>query len=136
MATNRLTDNESAGVGELVAGIVKDLEALTTQHIRLFKKDLREDFQHIRDATGWLAVGLGILLIGGVLLGVTLVYGLLALFPAMPAWVAFALITVVFLGAGTALLCVGRERIKQATPLAEKSIETLQEDVQWAKNPK
>jgi hypothetical protein len=75
MATNRLTENESVSVGELVQGIVKDLEALGTQHIRLLKKDLKEDFQKLREATLWLAVGLGVLLVGGALLGLTLSAG-------------------------------------------------------------
>lgn len=136
MATNRLTDNEGVSVGELVSGIVKDLEALAVQHIRLFKKDLKEDFQKLREATLWLAVGLGVLLVGGAMLGLTLAYGLMALFPNLPAWAAYGLITVLFTAAGAGLLCMGRERIREATPLAEKTIETIQEDVQWANQSK
>jgi len=136
MATNRLTENESVSVGELVQGIVKDLEALGTQHIRLLKKDLKEDFQKLREATMWLAVGLGVLLVGGALLGLTLVHGLLALFPEMHSWVAYALVTAVYVAAGAGLLALGRQRLDDATPLAERTMETIAEDVKWASQPK
>lgn len=136
MATNRLTENDSVSVGELVQGIVKDLEALATQHVRLFKKDLKEDFQKLREATMWLAVGLGVLLVGGALLGLTLVHGLLALNPDMHEWVAYALVTAVYVAAGAALLALGRKRLLDAAPLAERTMETIAEDVKWASQPK
>lgn len=135
MATNQLTEHEeSVGLGELIKGIAKDLESLATQHMRLFKKDLKEDLQKVREATAWLAVGLGVLLVGGALLGLMLVHGLIAL--EMRPWAAYGLVGVLFTGVGVVLLFVGRQRIKSAMPLADQTIETLEEDVKWLKNPK
>jgi Putative Actinobacterial Holin-X, holin superfamily III len=46
-----------------------------------------------------------------------------------------ALLTAVLLGIIAAVLFViGRNRLKQVNPTPEQTIETLKEDVQWAKN--
>lgn len=134
MSTNQMTEHESVSVGELIKGIAGDMEALATQHMRLFKKDLKADFQKIREATAWLAAGLGVLLVGGALLGLMLVHGLIAL--EMQPWAAYGLVGVLFTGAGAALLCVGRQLVKAAMPLADQTIDTLEEDVKWLKHPK
>jgi uncharacterized membrane protein YqjE len=119
MSTNQMTEHESVSVGELIKGIAGDMEALATQHMRLFKKDIKEDFQKIREATAWLAAGLGVLLVGGALLGLMLVHGLIAL--EMRPWAAYGLVAVLFTGVGVALLCIGRQRIKSAMPLSPSS---------------
>ena len=46
-----------------------------------------------------------------------------------------ALLTAVILGIVAAVLfVVGRNRLKQVNPKPEQTVETLKEDVQWAKN--
>jgi hypothetical protein len=59
---------------------------------------------------------------------------ILALAAVMPSWLAALIVAVVY-GAVAAILALqGRNRIKQATPpVPEQTIETLKEDVQWAK---
>ena len=52
----------------------------------------------------------------------------------MDTWVAALIVGVIYLaGAGIAAV-MGREKIREATPLApEQAVETTKEDVQWAK---
>jgi uncharacterized membrane protein YqjE len=59
---------------------------------------------------------------------------ILALNAALPAWLAALIVAAVY-GVIAAVLGVqGRDRVKQATPLApEQTIETVKEDVEWAK---
>jgi hypothetical protein len=46
-----------------------------------------------------------------------------------------ALITAVVLGIIAAVLfSIGRKKLKQVNPKPEQTVETLKEDVQWAKN--
>ena len=60
---------------------------------------------------------------------------ILALAEAVPAWLA-ALIVAVALGAVAAVLGLrGRDKVQEATPPAPQTVETVKEDVQWAKNP-
>src|SRR6266566_1951667 len=59
---------------------------------------------------------------------------ILALNAALPAWLAALIVAAVY-GVIAAVLAVrGRDRVKQVTPLApEQTIETVKEDVEWAK---
>ena len=60
---------------------------------------------------------------------------ILALAEAVPAWLA-ALIVAVALGAVAAVLGLrGRDKVQEATPPVPQTVETVKEDVQWAKNP-
>jgi hypothetical protein len=53
----------------------------------------------------------------------------------MPAWLAALLVAVVYGVIAAVLALRGRDRVKQATPLVpQQTIETVKEDVQWAKN--
>jgi len=136
METNRLSHTAEQDVGELLKGAVHDLETLATQHMKLFKAEIKEETRKIAEGGISLAIGGAILLIGGVMLGITLALALLAIFPQLPWWAAFGIITLLFCGAGALALVLGQQRIAAATPIAEKTQEEIQEDVKWLKNPK
>lgn len=132
MAVNRITDSE-ADVGTLVKGIVQDVERLAKQHIDLFKKDIREDLRQLRDAAIALGAGAVALLIGGVVLALALAE---VLDLVTDRWAAFGLVGTLIVAIGGVLVFLGINRIKAATPVAEHTVETLEEDVQWMKDPK
>jgi nitrate/nitrite transporter NarK len=59
---------------------------------------------------------------------------ILALNAVMPAWLAALLVAVVYGIVAFVLVKQGQARMKRATPpVHEQTIETLKEDVQWAK---
>ena len=59
---------------------------------------------------------------------------ILALNAVMPAWLAALLVAVVYGIVAFVLVKQGQARMKRATPpVPEQTIETLKEDVQWAK---
>ena len=52
----------------------------------------------------------------------------------MDVWLAALIVTAVYAVVAGVLALRGRERIQQATPpVPEQTIETVKEDVQWAK---
>ena len=52
----------------------------------------------------------------------------------MPAWLAALLVAVVYGVVAAVLAMRGRAKVKQATPpVPEQTIETVKEDVEWAK---
>jgi hypothetical protein len=53
---------------------------------------------------------------------------------AMDFWVAALIVTVLYGAIAAVLAMSGRDRVKQATPPAEQTVETVKEDVQWAKS--
>jgi uncharacterized membrane protein YqjE len=139
MATNRLSEAESENVGQLVKGIVADVEKLAQQHIELFKKDMRDDLKKLKEGTFSLGLGLGVGLIGALLLGLALSNLILLLFPAPLdhwRWAAYGIIGILITGASAFMLYQGGKEVEKATPVAEKTMEALEDDVKWLKQPK
>jgi hypothetical protein len=52
----------------------------------------------------------------------------------MPAWMAALIVGVVLLIVSGMLLMIGRTRLKQVSPKPEKTIETMKENIEWAKD--
>jgi drug/metabolite transporter (DMT)-like permease len=133
MDTNRLTSTES-DVGTLIKGAFQDLEKLATQHIKLFKKEINEDVTKAGEGFAALIIGLNIFFIGGVLLCFALAHGLMH--AGLPDWAAYLIVGVlVCIGGGVALF-LAQNRLKAAANVAPKSLEEIEEDAKWLKNPK
>jgi F0F1-type ATP synthase assembly protein I len=134
---NRYTNTAEADVGDLIKGAVHDIETLATQHIKLFKTEMKQEISQLTQGAISLAAGGAILLIGGVMVAITLALALLAMFPNhLPWWGAFGIVAGIICGIGAGALLLGMKRIDDATPLADKTQEEIKEDVQWLKNPK
>jgi CHASE3 domain sensor protein len=133
MDTNRITNAES-DVGTLIKGAFQDLEKLATQHIKLFKKELTEDAKKAGEGFLSLLIGLNVFFIGGVLLAFALAHGLKN--AGLSDWAAYLLVGVlVCIGGGVALF-LALNRLKAASNVAPKSLEEIEEDAKWLKNPK
>ena len=80
----------------------------------------------------WGAAGVIALLAGGALTA----FLILALDGAMPNWLAALIVGVVYAAIAGVLYVSGKQRVEEAgSPVPEKTIETVKEDVQWAKHP-
>ena len=51
----------------------------------------------------------------------------------MPTGVAFLIVAVVVAIVAAVLFAAGRTRMKEATPVAPQTVDTLQEDARWAR---
>jgi uncharacterized membrane protein YqjE len=124
-------DVEGRSVGDLLGEVTGNLSKLMRQEVALAKVELKEEAAKAGKAGGLLggAGAVGYLVL--VFLSLALMF---ALDNAMGiGWAA--LLTAVLLGIVAALLFViGRNRFKQINPTPEQTVETLKEDVQWAKN--
>jgi len=134
MDTNRIANAES-DVGTLIKGAFQDLEKLAEQHIKLFRKEVKQDATEAAQGFVALLVGLNVLFIGGVLLAFALAHGITQA-TELPLWASYLIVGVlVCIGGGVALL-VALNRFKAAADVAPKTVEELQEDAKWLKNPK
>ena len=124
-------DVEGRSVGDLLGEATANLSKLMRQEVALAKVELKEEAAKAGKAGGLLggAGAVGYLVL--VFLSLALMF---ALDNAMGiGWAA--LLTAVLLGIVAAVLfIVGRNRVKQINPKPEQTVETLKEDVQWAKN--
>ena len=122
---------EDRSVGDLLSEVTGDLSKLMRQEVALAKVELKEEATKAGKAGGLLggAGAVGYLVL--VFVSLALMFALDEVMPM--GWAA--LITAAVLGIIAAILfVVGRNRLKQVNPKPEQTVETLKEDVQWAKN--
>jgi hypothetical protein len=124
-------DLRDRSLGELLKQLSEQTTRLVHQELELAKAELTQKGKQAGAGAG-LFGGAGAL--GLAALGALTACFILALNAIMPAWLA-ALIVAVIYGAIAAFLALrGRDKVKQATPLVpEQTIETVKEDVEWAK---
>ena len=124
-------DVENQSVGELLGRVTTDLSTLMRQEVELAKVELKEEATKAGKASGMLAGAGAVGYLVLVFLALALMFALDSFMPI--GWAA--LITAVVLGiiAGV-LFAMGKKRMQQVNPKPEQTVETLKEDVQWAKN--
>jgi hypothetical protein len=118
-------------VAELLRDLSQQTGTLVRQEIDLAKAELAQKGKQAGAGAG-LFGGAGV--VGLLALGALTACFIAALQTAMPIWLAALIVAVVYAAIAGALALAGRARIRKATPAApEQTIETVKEDVQWAK---
>lgn len=120
----------NASPGQLASEVAKDLSTLVRQEIALAKAELQQEAKTAGAAAGAFGgagfAGYFVLFF----LSLAGVYGLDSVMPA--GWAALIVAGVWAVIAGV-LALVGKNKINQFSPKPERTIETVKEDVQWAK---
>ena len=126
------SDLKERPIGELLKELSQQTATLVRQEIELAKAEV---------TTQGKKAGIGAALFGGAgviglaTLGAFTAFLILLLAEVMPGWVAALIVTVVY-GAIAALLALrGKDKVQEATPPAPQTVETVKEDIEWAKNP-
>ena len=134
MSTMNGESNElrSHSTGELVKELSEQTTTLVRKEIELAKAELSQKGKVAGEGAGMFggAAVLGLLALG------TLTTMVLALLDkAMDLWVAALIVTLIYGAVAAVLALSGRERVKEGMPPApEQTVETVKEDVQWAKS--
>jgi uncharacterized membrane protein YqjE len=126
-------ENELRGssTGELVKHLGEQVSELVRKELELAKVELGEKAKEAGAGAGMLG-GAGVVAL--LALGSLTACLILLLSEAMDAWVAALIVTVVYAAIAAAVALVGKERVKQGVPpTPEQTVETVKEDVQWAK---
>ena len=118
-------------LGELLKQLSEETTRLVHQELELAKAELAQKGRQAGLGAGLFGAAGAI---GFLALAALTTCFILALDAAMPAWLAALLVAVVYGGLAAVLAVRGRAKVRQATPpLPEQTIETVKEDVQWAK---
>ena len=138
MTVGTSSDPQSAelrerSVGELLKQLAKETTTLMRQELELAKAEMREKAGKAGPGFGmWGAAGAMALLA----LGSLTAFLILALDGAMPNWLAALIVGLVYAAIAGLLYLRGKRKVDEAgSPVPEQTIETLKEDVQWAKHP-
>ena len=120
-------------IGELLKQLANETTTLVRQELDLAKAEMREKAGKAGPGFGmWGAAGAT----GLLALGSLTAFLILALDGAMPNWLAALIVGLVYAAVAGVLYFRGKRRVKEAgSPVPEKTIETVKEDVQWAKHP-
>ena len=122
---------QEQSMGELFKQLSEDLSVLVRQELRLAQVEMTEKGKRAGMGAGIFG-GAG--LIGVMALATLTACFVAALSKAMDVWLAALIVTVIYAAVAGLLALQGRERIQQATPpVPEQTVETVKEDVQWAK---
>jgi hypothetical protein len=125
------TDLREQPIGDLVKQLATETSTLVRQELDLAKAEMTERGKQAGKGAGTLAAAAAVGLLAAVALTACLIA---ALDLAMATWLAALVVTVV-LGAVAAVLAItGRRQIQEAAPpVPEQTIDSVKEDVQWAK---
>jgi uncharacterized membrane protein YqjE len=120
----------NASLGDLFSRLTADLSKLVRDEVELAKVEINQSVQSARTA--------------GMSFGAAGVLGLLALLMLSfaAAWglaevvdtgLAFLIVGAAYGVAAAVLAMIGKQRLQTAKPVPEQTVETLKEDVAWAK---
>jgi uncharacterized membrane protein YqjE len=131
MATPDGADLRERPAGELLKDLSQQTGTLVRQEVELAKAELAQKGKQLGAGAG-LVVGAAVVAL--LALGALTACLIAALASAVATWLAALIVAVVYAAIAAALAVVGRGRIQKAAPPApEQTIETVKEDVQWAK---
>ena len=123
-----LRDNST---GELVRQLSEQSSQLIRQELDLAKAELTEKGKRAGIGAGVLAAAA---VAGMFALGALTAFLILLLDEGMDGWVAALIVTAVYAAAAAILVPIGRNRLRESMPPApEETVESVKEDVQWAK---
>jgi len=126
-------DVTQASVGELIGEVAADMSTLMRKELELAKAEMKVEAQK---------AGKGVGMLGGagyaghmvaLFLSLALAWALSDLLDFSWGW-GFFLVALLWGIVGAVLYSKGRAQMKKVNPKPEQTVETLKEDVQWAKN--
>jgi Putative Actinobacterial Holin-X, holin superfamily III len=128
---NQRTDLRERPLGEVAQDLTRDLSLLVRQEVALAKAEMAEKGRVAASGLGMIG-GAGV--VGLMAAGALTAFLILALSIVLDEWLSALIVGVALAGAAYVLAKQGKERVEEAgSPLPEQTIETVKEDVEWAK---
>jgi hypothetical protein len=134
MGRSAMNTDELRGqsIGELLKQLSEQTATLVRQELGLARAEIEQKARRAR-------VGLGLIAAAAVLalatIGALTATLILLLSTWMDAWLGSLIVTLAYAAFAALLAVQGKEKVGEATPpIPEETIETVKEDVQWAKS--
>jgi F0F1-type ATP synthase assembly protein I len=122
--------NPEKSLGQLFSELTSDLSTLMRKEVELAKVETKEEVSRAGKAGGMLG--------GGAFAGYfALLFLSFALAWLLDEWMhtalAFLIVGLLYAVVAAVLVVRGRARLQSVNPVPQQTVETLKEDVQWAK---
>jgi uncharacterized membrane protein YqjE len=133
MTATRQEELHEQPIGELLKQLATETTTLVRQELDLAKAEMREKAGKAGPGFGMIGAAGGVALLA---LGALTAFFVLALDGAVPNWLAALIVAIAYGAVATVLYMRGKERVDDAgSPAPRQTIETVKEDVEWAKHP-
>jgi len=123
-------DPRDRGIGELVKDLASQTSTLVRQEIKLAQAEVTQKGKVAGKGAGML-VGAAVTALLG--LGALTALLIIVLDSFMPLWLAAAIVMLLWFAVAAVLAMSGKKALQAATPPAPQTVETVKEDIQWAK---
>jgi predicted membrane-bound spermidine synthase len=123
--------NEEPSLGELFASLARDTSTLVRQEVELARTEITRKATSAGKEMGYIAAGGAIAYLGLIVLAFAIVW-LLA--EVLPLWLSALIVGLVVAAIGYFVLQKGLSDLKRLNLAPKQTIETLKEDVAWAKD--
>jgi Putative Actinobacterial Holin-X, holin superfamily III len=132
MATNEQnTDMRERPLGDVARELTRDVSLLVRQEVELAKAEMAQKGRVAAPGLGMIG-GAGVA--GLMAAGALTAFLILVLSIFLPEWASALIVGAVLAAVAYVLVRQGKERVSDAgTPVPEQTIETVKEDVEWAK---
>ena len=125
------TDLRERPLGEIASDLTRDVSLLVRQEVQLAKAEMAEQGRVAAPGLGMIG-GAGV--VGLMAAGALTASLILVLSIFLPEWASALIVGAVFAATAFVLAKQGKERVGEAgAPIPEQTIETVKEDVEWAK---
>jgi hypothetical protein len=121
---------ESRSLTEILQDTIRNVQEIVRLEVRLAKTEVREELAKAKASTVPLGAGAVTAIYAGFFLLLAAVYGLALV---MPEWAAALIVGAALAGIAAVLLTVGRNRFRKIHATPERTVETIRENVEWAK---
>jgi len=123
-------DVQEPTLGELFGALTADMSTLMRKELELARIEVREEVAKGSRAGGILGATAVAAYMALLLVSFALAWGLATV---MPTGFAFLIVGALYAIAAGVLYSKGRTELRKVRPVPEQTVETLKEDVQWAK---
>ena len=130
MATNSYIGERP--LGEIVQSVMRDLGEVIRGEARLAKAEMSEKVSQASKSGVWFG---GAALCGIMGFAALVFAAISALTMFVSTWAAALIVGVFLFCVAGAMFLGGRAKLKELTPVPERTVQTLKDDVEWAKHP-
>jgi len=122
---------DELSLGDLFSDLSRETTTLVRQEVQLAKAELTQSATEAARGIGMLVAGGAVAYAGLLFLLLAIVFGLIE--AGWDAWVSALVVGLVVVAIGAILVLRARESLKPANLAPRRTVETLKEDQEWAK---
>ena len=117
---------------DVLQDVLRNVQDILRSEVRLAKAEIRQEAMQAASSALWVTCGVVGVLSAWMFLLWTVAYALATI---LPMWAATLVIAVAMAAGGGVLIAAGLRRFTQITPMPERTIESLKENLEWMKQP-